>query len=179
MTRTISTHIRSNVIGYLALFVALSGSAYAVATVGPDDIRRDAVRSKHIAKNAVKAPDVKDETLSSRDVKNAGLSFEDVQGLDVLATQAAALDKQLNGPNGLAAQMAALASAPGGLEALLPLLNSIAPQITALCDNLDALAGWLNTWSQEFNDLVAALQGVPGIPDLSGISLPPLALPGC
>jgi hypothetical protein len=32
----------------IALFAALGGGAYAAATIGPDDIQRNAVRSKHI-----------------------------------------------------------------------------------------------------------------------------------
>jgi hypothetical protein len=33
MAGRISEHLRSNLVGYLALFVALSGTAYAAATV--------------------------------------------------------------------------------------------------------------------------------------------------
>lgn len=49
--------IRQNVIGFLALYVALGAVAWA-AGVGPRDIRADAVRSKHIKDGQVKAGDV-------------------------------------------------------------------------------------------------------------------------
>lgn len=40
MSRRIGQHLRSNVIGYLALFVALGGTAYALDA--------NSVKSKHI-----------------------------------------------------------------------------------------------------------------------------------
>ena len=43
----------ANVLSTIALFVALGGGAYAAARIGPDDIKRNAVRSKHIKKNQV------------------------------------------------------------------------------------------------------------------------------
>lgn len=44
-----------DVMAALALFIAIStGSAYAVATIGPGDIKKKAVRSKHIKPKAVK-----------------------------------------------------------------------------------------------------------------------------
>lgn len=43
------------VVAYLALFAALgTGGAWAAATVGPKDIQRNAVHSRHIKRNAVK-----------------------------------------------------------------------------------------------------------------------------
>ena len=45
-----------------ALFVALGGGAYAAATVGPEDIKRSAVRSTHI-KNGTVAPADLNRTL--------------------------------------------------------------------------------------------------------------------
>jgi hypothetical protein len=38
----------STVVAYVALFVALAGGAYAAAKIGSGDIKRDAVRAKHI-----------------------------------------------------------------------------------------------------------------------------------
>src|SRR4051794_17933606 len=54
MPAKIRNHLRTNIVGYLALFVALSSGAYAAATIGPGDIERKAVRSKHIRPKAVK-----------------------------------------------------------------------------------------------------------------------------
>jgi hypothetical protein len=55
------THIRHNVVGYLALFVALGGSAYAAASlpknsVGTRELKNNAVTSKKITSGAVTAP---------------------------------------------------------------------------------------------------------------------------
>lgn len=44
------------VVAYLALFVALTtGSAWAAATIGPNDIENNAIRTRHIQNGAVKA----------------------------------------------------------------------------------------------------------------------------
>jgi hypothetical protein len=45
-------------VALLALFVALSGGAYAAAKIGAGDIKKDAIRSKHIKANAVKLSDL-------------------------------------------------------------------------------------------------------------------------
>jgi hypothetical protein len=50
------------VVAYLALFVALSGTAWSAAKIGPRDIERNAVKSRHIADGAVRAADVADDT---------------------------------------------------------------------------------------------------------------------
>jgi hypothetical protein len=88
-------HIRSNVIGYVALFVALSGTAYAVDgplpgqdQVGSADIINAEVTNKDLAPNSVTSAKIFD-----REVKNADLSFGasssntiadgGIQGIDV------------------------------------------------------------------------------------------------
>ena len=48
----------STLAAYAALFVALAGTAYAAAKIGADDIKSNAVRSKHIKGNQVKESDV-------------------------------------------------------------------------------------------------------------------------
>jgi hypothetical protein len=48
----------ATVVAYLALFVALGGTTYAAATIGPSNIKNDAVRSRHIKDGAVKNPDL-------------------------------------------------------------------------------------------------------------------------
>ena len=52
MSNSISQHLRSNVVGYVAVFLALSGGAYAA---GLDD---NSVRSKHIKNGQVKNADI-------------------------------------------------------------------------------------------------------------------------
>ena len=61
----IRNHLRSNIVGYLALFVALSGTAIALPatnTVFSDDIVNGEVRSKDISdSNGVRSADVRDD----------------------------------------------------------------------------------------------------------------------
>jgi hypothetical protein len=86
MSTRIRHHFRSNVVGYAAVFIALSGTAWAAATIGPGDIKDNAVRSRHILNNAVRSVDVADDTtadaLTGQDVANESLTGSDIQGLD-------------------------------------------------------------------------------------------------
>ena len=70
----------SNIAAALALFVALGGSAWALAT--------NSVRSKHIVDDAVKSADLNDEQVKSVDlgtgqVKSVDLLDDDVRGTDL------------------------------------------------------------------------------------------------
>jgi hypothetical protein len=60
MLRQAAGHVRRNGVGYLALFVALSGTSYAVAagSVGSRQIRDNSVRSNDIRDGNVRAKDV-------------------------------------------------------------------------------------------------------------------------
>jgi hypothetical protein len=59
--RAFRAHIRSNVVGYVALFFALSlSTAWA--------LERNSVRSKHIVNSQVKSPDVRNFNLNDEDV---------------------------------------------------------------------------------------------------------------
>ena len=79
MPSRISDHIRGNVVGYLALFIALSGTVYAADKVGSNDIKTGAVKSKQIANDGVKSKDLKDgKAVKSRDVKDNDLTGEDI-----------------------------------------------------------------------------------------------------
>jgi hypothetical protein len=55
----IGEYIRQHHLALLALIVALSGTAYAASTVGPDEIAKNAVRSKHIKKENVRGKDLR------------------------------------------------------------------------------------------------------------------------
>jgi hypothetical protein len=48
----------SNVMATIAVFLVLGGGAYAASKIGPTDIARNAVRSKHIKKGQVKTQDL-------------------------------------------------------------------------------------------------------------------------
>jgi len=50
--------LRQNAIAFLALVIALSGTAYAAHRIGAQDIKRNAVRSPHIKNGQVKGADL-------------------------------------------------------------------------------------------------------------------------
>ena len=60
----------ANVLASLALFVALGGTSYAVATGSIDsrEIKNSTIRSKDIRNGQVKSPDVQNGGIESRDV---------------------------------------------------------------------------------------------------------------
>ena len=79
MSSRISDHVGSNVVGYLALFIALGGTVYAADKVGSNDIKAGAVKSKQIGDDKIKSKDIKDEKgVKSRDVKDGGLTEADI-----------------------------------------------------------------------------------------------------
>jgi hypothetical protein len=58
----------ANVVAMLALFVALSGTSYAVSKVGAKNIRKNAVRTKHIKKSQVTSGDIRNRTIRPIDI---------------------------------------------------------------------------------------------------------------
>ena len=85
---TIRQHISSNVVGYVALFVALSGTAYAANTVGSSDIIDGSILSQDIKNGEVKNPDlgadsvgtgkILDNTISSADIGDGQVTSADI-----------------------------------------------------------------------------------------------------
>jgi hypothetical protein len=71
MPSKLRSHLRSNVVGYVALFVALSGSAYAVN--GPL-AGRNTVGSADIINQEVKSADVEDDGVSGADIDESSLA---------------------------------------------------------------------------------------------------------
>jgi hypothetical protein len=67
----VSGHIRSNLIGYLALFFALTGSAAALQG-------RNTVDSGDVKQNTIRTGDVKDQNLTGEDLANNSLTGEDI-----------------------------------------------------------------------------------------------------
>ncbi len=82
MLGRLSRHVRSNVIGYLALFVALSGSAYAVTaprnSVGSKSIRNGQVKSQDLQDNGVAGVDLQDNGVQSADIQDGGVQSVDL-----------------------------------------------------------------------------------------------------
>ncbi len=67
MSGRIGTHLRSNVVGYVALFIALGGVTYAAG------LARDSVKSKQIKAGAVRSEEVLDDTITGFDVNESSL----------------------------------------------------------------------------------------------------------
>ncbi len=65
------SYLRNNVLGLVAIFIALSGSAYAVGaarnSVGSKQIKAGAVKNADLGSDAVTSPKVKDGTLLNAD----------------------------------------------------------------------------------------------------------------
>ncbi len=84
-------HVRSNIIAYLALFVALGGTAYAAEKIGTRDIKKGAVKSKQIGDDGVRSKDIKDGTgVKSRDLKNDNVKSIDIKDGDLSEVDIAA-----------------------------------------------------------------------------------------
>jgi hypothetical protein len=85
MSARIGQHIRSNVVGYMALFVALSGTAYAADgplagqnQVGSEDIINEEVKRDDLGPDAVRTGKVLNETLLAEDIATGAISSSEV-----------------------------------------------------------------------------------------------------
>jgi hypothetical protein len=79
MMEAVRAHVRGNVVGYVALFVALGGTAFAAATVDSRDVVNNSLRSADLKnQKAVKGKDVRDSTLQGVDVDDSSLGGADV-----------------------------------------------------------------------------------------------------
>jgi hypothetical protein len=82
MLSTLGTHVRHNVVGYIALFFALTGVAYAGTlpknSVGTAQLKKNAVTALKVKKDAVTGPKLRANAVTGAKVKANSLS-----GLDV------------------------------------------------------------------------------------------------
>lgn len=88
MIRTTLNYVRQNAIAFLALFVALSGTAFAAAS-----LPKNSVGSKQIKKRAVTAAKVKNNTLTGTQINESKLKTVPNATSAVNATNAANADK--------------------------------------------------------------------------------------
>ncbi len=144
-SRAVGTHLRSNVIGYVAVFIALSGTAYAANKVDSNEIARNAVLSKHVKKGAVRSPDVKDNGLRPKDVRGLTNALKTLKQLQAALGAAGGYFGKLQGElDALTARVAALegqgALLPGDLDDIPGQLDSLQGQV----DSLVATVGGLN-----------------------------------
>ena len=85
MSARIAQHIRSNVYGLIAVFIALGGTALAVDgplpgqnQVGSDDIINGEVKRDDLGPDAVRTGKVLNETLLAEDIATGGVSSSEV-----------------------------------------------------------------------------------------------------
>jgi hypothetical protein len=90
MSARIRAHLRSNVVGYIALFLVLTGgSAYALDgsdTVFSDDIVNGEVHTGDLGGGAVNSAKVADGTITGNDVGDQQLSGRDISDDSVLGS---------------------------------------------------------------------------------------------
>jgi hypothetical protein len=82
---SIRTYLRQHHVGLLALFVALSGTAYAAVnlpnnSVGSGEIKRNAVKAPEIAKNAVRKAEIRASAVATGEVIDGSLRKVDFAG---------------------------------------------------------------------------------------------------
>jgi hypothetical protein len=78
------SHLRDNVVAYLALMVALCGTSYAAV-----QIPTGSVTTSKLAKNAVTSPKIKNNSVTSPKIKNNSVSSADIKDGMVAATDLA------------------------------------------------------------------------------------------
>ena len=79
MFASIRTHARSNVVAYVALFVALGGTgAYAANTIGSSDVVNESLLSEDFKHDTLTRGDLAQSTLSGHYVLDESLSFFDL-----------------------------------------------------------------------------------------------------
>jgi hypothetical protein len=78
MRRIRSKLTYANVMATLAVFLVLGGGAYAASKIGPNDIAKNAVRSKHIKRGNVKRSDLGANAVNSAKVANGSLRLSDI-----------------------------------------------------------------------------------------------------
>jgi hypothetical protein len=146
MAATIRAHMRANIIGYLALFVALGGSSYAVVGLKPKSVTSAALATRAVthaklARNSVTSLNVAPGSLRGSDFKPGNLGASGLKGPkgDTGAAGAA-------GPQGLPGGAAVGArprfsgsvSAPKGASTSIPLTGNTWTQVA---NELDLLTG--------------------------------------
>jgi hypothetical protein len=80
MLNSFATHLRHNVVGYLALFLAMTmGTAYASEhLIGTDDIEDDAVTTPKIANQAVTNQKIAGQTIQANRIANEAITNQKI-----------------------------------------------------------------------------------------------------
>jgi hypothetical protein len=86
--KRLQKHVRAHVIGYLALFVALGGTAVALpgkGVIDKNDLRKNVVKAKNIKINAVTGPKIKANAVTGAKVDESTLEFSCSNGRTLAA----------------------------------------------------------------------------------------------
>lgn len=143
LSRKLYLHIRSNVWGMLALFVALGGVAWADAQIGASDIQRNAIHSSHIRSGAVRTADlglgavtgaqIADDAVGGEQIDEASLDRTSLQSRiagGCPAGQAMAAVAQSGAPTCTPTQAPIAGGCPSG-QAIAAVGDNGAPTCTA------------------------------------------------
>ena len=82
MSHRIGKHLRSNVVGYIALFIALTIAPAWAATLAPDS-----VRSKHIKDTQVREADLDTNAVTTEKIASGQVQGDDIQNASVTAAK--------------------------------------------------------------------------------------------
>jgi hypothetical protein len=83
MLTKLRMHLRAHVIGYLALFVALGGTAIGLpgkGVIDKNDLRKNVVKSKNVKNENLTGTDLKANTVAGADVNEGSLDFACTNG---------------------------------------------------------------------------------------------------
>lgn len=90
MRARLNRHLRSNLIAYISLFVAMSGTAYSVDgslagrnTVGSADIMKGEVKSSDVGTNQIRSADVRNQDLAGGGLLGQDIVDGSLSGLDI------------------------------------------------------------------------------------------------
>ena len=84
MLTKLGAHFKANAIGYLALLVALSGTAWAAASIGSSQVIDNSLRSVDLKDDAaVKSADVVDDTQPNGGLRSTDLAADEVRAEDI------------------------------------------------------------------------------------------------
>jgi hypothetical protein len=80
MLTRLRTHLTQNVIAYIALFIAMGGTSYGLASGSVDsrEIKNDTVRTRDIRNNEVRSRDIRNRTILGRDILSNALDADQI-----------------------------------------------------------------------------------------------------